>query len=108
MFSAGIKTESNVIIGFETDPTIRSDALRKSHSFLFGVINYRCSSEPQYTTDHMLIVSFDPETGWSSPEIKPYGPLSLDPASSCFQYCPNVFEGTKVYPKSDRRKLYST
>ncbi|GJJ13841.1 hypothetical protein Clacol_008098 [Clathrus columnatus] len=51
----------------------------------------------KYTTDHMLIMDFDPERGWSTPEIKPYGPLSLDPASSCFQYCPNVFEGTKAY-----------
>lgn len=47
-------------------------------------------------TDHMLYVTYDPEIGWSAPEIRPYGPLSLDPASSCFQYCPNVFEGMKV------------
>jgi len=44
----------------------------------------------------MLITTFDPLTGWSAPEIKPYAPLSLDPACSCFQYCPNVFEGMKV------------
>jgi branched-subunit amino acid aminotransferase/4-amino-4-deoxychorismate lyase len=44
----------------------------------------------------MLVVTYDPETGWSTPEIKPYGPLSIDPASSCLQYCPNVFEGLKV------------
>ncbi|KAF8168556.1 aminotransferase [Crassisporium funariophilum] len=49
------------------------------------------------TTDHMLLVSYDPVTGWSAPEIKPYGPLSLDPMSSCLQYCPNVFEGMKAY-----------
>ncbi|TFY76050.1 hypothetical protein EWM64_g7963 [Hericium alpestre] len=51
----------------------------------------------QIMTDHMLIMSHSPETGWSAPEIKPYAPLSLDPASSCFQYCPNVFEGMKAY-----------
>lgn len=45
----------------------------------------------------MLVATYDPTTGWSAPEIKPYGPLSLDPACSCFQYCPNVFEGMKVY-----------
>lgn len=44
----------------------------------------------------MLVVNYDPIEGWSAPEIKPYGPLSLDPMSSCFQYCPNVFEGMKV------------
>lgn len=47
-------------------------------------------------TDHMLVASYDPEHGWSDPEIKPYGPISLDPASSCFQYSTNVFEGMKV------------
>lgn len=48
-------------------------------------------------TDHMLVVHFDPVNGWTVPEIKPYGPLSIDPSSSCLQYCPNVFEGMKAY-----------
>ncbi|KAF8824975.1 hypothetical protein HHX47_DHR7000535 [Lentinula edodes] len=48
-------------------------------------------------TDHMLVASFDPVTGWSAPEIKPYGPFTLDPASSCFQYATNTFEGMKAY-----------
>lgn len=48
-------------------------------------------------TDYMLVTEYEPKTGWSAPEIKPYGPLSLDPASSCLQYCPNVFEGMKAY-----------
>ncbi|KAL4254891.1 Branched-chain-amino-acid aminotransferase [Abortiporus biennis] len=51
----------------------------------------------QTTTDHMVFVEYDPVNGWSAPEIKPYGPLNLDPMSSCFQYCPNVFEGMKAY-----------
>jgi branched-chain amino acid aminotransferase len=45
----------------------------------------------------MLYMDFTPERGWSPPQIKPYGPLSLDPACSCFQYCPSVFEGMKAY-----------
>ncbi|KAJ4467233.1 aminotransferase [Lentinula aciculospora] len=48
-------------------------------------------------SDHMLIASFDPINGWSAPEIKPYGPITLDPASSCFQYATNTFEGMKAY-----------
>jgi len=51
-------------------------------------------------TDHMLYMDFSPESGWSPPEIKPYGPLNLDPACSCFHYCPNAFEGLKVVPHS--------
>ncbi|KAJ7738053.1 aminotransferase [Mycena maculata] len=48
-------------------------------------------------TDYMLVMTFDPLTGWSAPEIKPYAPLALDPASNCFQYCTNVFEGMKAF-----------
>ncbi|KAH7906283.1 branched-chain amino acid aminotransferase II, partial [Hygrophoropsis aurantiaca] len=55
----------------------------------------------QTYSDHMLIMSFDPVTGWSTPEIKPYGPLSLDPSSSCLQYCTSVFEGMKAYVGPD-------
>ncbi|KAI0078548.1 branched-chain amino acid aminotransferase II [Panus rudis PR-1116 ss-1] len=51
----------------------------------------------QTMTDHMIIANFDPVNGWSAPELKPYGPLTLDPASSCFQYSTNVFEGMKAY-----------
>ncbi|KAJ7155322.1 aminotransferase [Mycena filopes] len=52
-------------------------------------------------TDYMLIVEYDPATGWSAPEIRPYGPLSLDPASNCFQYCTSVFEGMKAILSPD-------
>lgn len=55
----------------------------------------------QTQTDHMLIVNYDPVNGWSTPEIKPYAPLILDPMSSCLQYCPNVFEGMKAYLGAD-------
>lgn len=44
----------------------------------------------------MLVINYDPVEGWHAPEIKPYGPLLMDPMSSCFHYCPNVFEGMKV------------
>ena len=51
----------------------------------------------QSFSDHMVIASFHPAPQWSPPEIKPYGPLTLDPASSCFQYGGNIFEGLKVH-----------
>jgi len=63
---------------------------------VFGV--YALHLPSQTKTDHMLVVHFDPVNGWSAPEIKPYGPLHIDPASSCLQYCSNVFEGLKVRP----------
>ncbi|OSD01358.1 branched-chain amino acid aminotransferase II [Trametes coccinea BRFM310] len=51
----------------------------------------------QNITDHMAFASYDPIEGWSAPEIKPYGPLTLYPASSCFQYATSAFEGMKAY-----------
>ena len=44
----------------------------------------------------MILATYDPVKGWSTPEIKPYGPLTLDPMSSCFQYSTNLFEGMEV------------
>ncbi len=44
----------------------------------------------------MLVVAYDPISGWNDPQIKPYAPLPIDPMASCLQYCTNVFEGMKV------------
>ncbi|KAH8111473.1 branched-chain amino acid aminotransferase II [Phellopilus nigrolimitatus] len=57
----------------------------------------------QSFSDHMLVMSYDPTTGWSAPVIQPYQPLQLDPASSCFQYATNLFEGMKAYPHGTPR-----
>ncbi|KAG1836410.1 aminotransferase [Suillus subalutaceus] len=51
----------------------------------------------QSFSDHMIVATYDPEIGWSAPEVKPHGPITLDPACSCFQYGGNVFEGMKAY-----------
>ncbi|KIK66910.1 hypothetical protein GYMLUDRAFT_69936 [Collybiopsis luxurians FD-317 M1] len=47
-------------------------------------------------TGHMLIASFNPETGWGDPEIKPYAKVELDPMSSALQYATNCFEGLSL------------
>ncbi|KAG8902644.1 hypothetical protein FRB99_004296 [Tulasnella sp. 403] len=66
-----------------------------------GTITDRTSQRQSGSTDHMLVISFDPETGWSDPVIKPYAPLSLDPASSVFHYATAVFEGMKAFRGPD-------
>lgn len=48
-------------------------------------------------TDHMLTVPWNAKTGWGTPEIKPYQPLSLDPSSSVLHYAFTLFEGSKAY-----------
>ncbi|KAI0307601.1 branched-chain amino acid aminotransferase II [Multifurca ochricompacta] len=52
-------------------------------------------------TDHMLTISWSLSHGWGTPEIKPYGPLSLDPSSTVFHYAQCLFEGLKAYRCKD-------
>lgn len=48
-------------------------------------------------TDHMLIMPYTAGQGWHDPEIRPYGPIELSPASMCLHYGQTVFEGLKAY-----------
>ncbi|KAL0476108.1 putative branched-chain amino acids aminotransferase [Neurospora intermedia] len=48
-------------------------------------------------TDHMVTVSYNVESGWGVPELKPYGPISLMPTASVLHYATECFEGLKVF-----------
>ncbi|ODV59987.1 branched-chain amino acid aminotransferase [Ascoidea rubescens DSM 1968] len=48
-------------------------------------------------TDHMLSIEWTEAEGWAAPEIKPYGPLVLDPSCCVFHYAFELFEGMKAY-----------
>ncbi|SCU83449.1 LAMI_0C03268g1_1 [Lachancea mirantina] len=52
-------------------------------------------------TDHMLTIEWTKQNGWGTPEIKPYGNLSLDPAACVFHYAFELFEGLKAYRSRD-------
>lgn len=52
-------------------------------------------------TDHMLEISWSRQDGWHSPRIRPYGPISLDPAAAVLHYGQEVFEGIKAYRHAD-------
>ncbi|KAF8273785.1 branched-chain amino acid aminotransferase II [Lactarius quietus] len=52
-------------------------------------------------TDHMLMIPWNQSEGWGTPEIKPYGPLPLDPSSTVFHYAQCLFEGMKAYKNKD-------
>ncbi|MDR0946754.1 MAG: branched-chain amino acid aminotransferase [Ruminococcus sp.] len=52
-------------------------------------------------TDHMFIMNFDTGEGWHNARIVPYAPIPLDPASMCFHYGQEVFEGLKAYKRPD-------
>ncbi|UZJ52105.1 hypothetical protein CBS101457_001425 [Exobasidium rhododendri] len=48
-------------------------------------------------SDHMLSIPWNSTSGWSSPKIHAYSPLTLDPSSVIFHYAPSLFEGMKAY-----------
>jgi branched-chain amino acid aminotransferase len=52
-------------------------------------------------TDHMITVQWSRETGWETPQLKPYGPLVISPIASCLHYATQCFEGLKCYRGSD-------
>ncbi len=55
-------------------------------------------------TDHMFI--WDYKNGaWQTPEIKPYGPMQMDPSAKVFHYGQAVFEGMKAY-KDGQGKIW--
>jgi len=55
----------------------------------------------QYFTDHMVAIEYTEGRGWHSAELRPYGPIQLDPATSVLHYGQEVFEGLKAYRQSD-------
>lgn len=56
----------------------------------------------KYYTDHMVVCEWSEKDGWSEPELKPYGPISLDPATAVFHYGQEIFEGMKAYRQPDK------
>lgn len=47
-------------------------------------------------TDHMMVCDYE-DGAWKTPEIKPYGPIQLEPSAKVFHYGQAVFEGMKAY-----------
>jgi branched-chain amino acid aminotransferase len=52
-------------------------------------------------TDHMITVVRDANHGWHDGQLRPYGPIALDPATAMLHYAQQVFEGLKAYRQAD-------
>src|SRR5271156_2258493 len=50
----------------------------------------------QVFTDHMITLRWTAERGWHDGKLEPYGPFTLDPATSGFHYGHGLFEGLKA------------
>jgi len=55
----------------------------------------------KYYTDHMIVCDWSETDGWAEPELVPYGPITLDPATAVFHYGQEIFEGMKAYRQPD-------
>ncbi len=55
----------------------------------------------KYYTDNMVVAEWSEADGWSDAELKAYGPLSIDPATSVLHYGQEIFEGLKAYGQPD-------
>ncbi|MBW7465482.1 branched-chain amino acid aminotransferase [Pontibacter aydingkolensis] len=51
-------------------------------------------------SDHMLVVDYK-DGAWQTPQIVPYGNMSLSPATSAIHYGQSIFEGMKAYKSAD-------
>jgi branched-chain amino acid aminotransferase len=52
-------------------------------------------------TDHMVTMRWSAGQGWHDGRLEPYGPFTLDPASTVFHYGQEFFEGMKAYRQQD-------
>ncbi len=55
----------------------------------------------QVFTDHMVSVRWTSDQGWHAGALRPYAPLSLDPATAVLHYAQAIFEGLKAYRQPD-------
>lgn len=56
-----------------------------------------CAGNETICTDHMVTVKWTASAGWETPELKPYGPLTLMPTASVLHYATECFEGLKFF-----------
>lgn len=54
----------------------------------------------QHFTDHMVTIDYH-DGQWINPAVRPYAPITLDPAASVLHYGQAIFEGLKAYRWQD-------
>jgi len=53
-------------------------------------------------SEHMAVASWERDAGWHNAEIRPYGPIPMDPGTSVLHYAQAVFRGTEGIPAAGR------
>jgi branched-chain amino acid aminotransferase len=52
-------------------------------------------------SDNMVTATWTPGQGWHDGALRPYGPLTLQPAAAVLHYAQAIFEGLKAYRHAD-------
>lgn len=55
----------------------------------------------KHFTDHMAMLTWTQQDGWHDAQVRPYGPLLLDPSAAVLHYAQEIFEGLKAYRHDD-------
>jgi branched-chain amino acid aminotransferase len=88
-------------IDTSTDLTFR---IHPSHTVVPPARRAEILADPGFGhafTDHMVTIRWSRDRGWHDARLEPYGPLTLDPATSVFHYGQAIFEGLKAYRHAD-------
>lgn len=56
----------------------------------------------KFYTDHMLVCDYK-DGAWQTPEIKPYGPMQMEPSCKVLHYGQSIFEGMKAFKDDDEK-----
>lgn len=51
--------------------------------------------------DHMFMMNYDRERGWSNPRVEPYHAMGIEPANLTLHYGQTIFEGLKAFHWED-------
>ena len=55
----------------------------------------------RHFTDNMVMIDYAHDKGWYSAQVRPYGPIALDPSAMVLHYGQEIFEGLKAYRQPD-------
>ena len=85
------------------DASIAIDIV-KSPSSKINNVDFENLKFGQVFTDHMVVCDYE-DGEWKTLQIKPYGPIQLEPSAKVFHYGQAVFEGMKAY-KDDNDQIW--
>ncbi len=74
--------------------------INKSTTTKINEVDFSNLSFGENFTDHMFECDYI-DGKWKNAQIRPYGPISLDPSAKVFHYGQAVFEGMKAYKSLD-------